>query len=147
MNSFLNPHNDGPSLTGVIDATAHSISLFQENGPPKHIIDIFTSKSDLGIALPYDVQTGELGKNVITMCQSIGPTNDETLLGLESLLDFMTENFFTKGDPAINEHQYHITKQQYNEEIHNIYNIDKTKHLILRPTAFLTEQYFNKNKM
>ena len=30
MNSFLNPRNNGPSLTGVIDVTAHSISLFQE---------------------------------------------------------------------------------------------------------------------
>ena len=29
MNSFINPHN-GVSLTGVIDVTAHSISLFQE---------------------------------------------------------------------------------------------------------------------
>ena len=38
MNSFLTPHN-GPSLTGVIDVTAHSISLFQENAPPKDIND------------------------------------------------------------------------------------------------------------
>ena len=39
MNSFLTPHN-GPSLTCVIDVTAHSISLFQENAPPKTIEDI-----------------------------------------------------------------------------------------------------------
>ena len=39
MNSFLTPHN-GPSLTGVIDVTAHSISLFQENAPPKNIEDM-----------------------------------------------------------------------------------------------------------
>ena len=30
MNSFLNPHNNGPSLAGVVDVTAHSISSFQE---------------------------------------------------------------------------------------------------------------------
>ena len=35
MNSFLNPHNNGPPITGVIDVTAHSISLFQGNEPPK----------------------------------------------------------------------------------------------------------------
>ena len=35
MNAFLNPHN-GTSLTGIIDVTAHSISLFQEDEPPKH---------------------------------------------------------------------------------------------------------------
>ena len=29
MNAFLNPNNNGPPLTGVIDVTAHSISLFQ----------------------------------------------------------------------------------------------------------------------
>ena len=52
MNSFLNLHNNGPSLTGVIDVTAHSISLFQENEPPQNIIDISTPKSDISIALP-----------------------------------------------------------------------------------------------
>ena len=36
MNSFLN-QNNGPSLTGIIDVTAHSISLFQENELPKNI--------------------------------------------------------------------------------------------------------------
>ena len=46
MNSFLNLNNYGPSLTGVIDVTAHSISLFQENAPPKNIEDIFIPKSD-----------------------------------------------------------------------------------------------------
>ena len=30
MNSFLNPNNNGPSLTGVIDITAHYKSLFQK---------------------------------------------------------------------------------------------------------------------
>ena len=61
MNSFLTPHN-GPSLTGVIDATAHSISLFQENAPPKNIEDIFIPQSDISIALPYDVVIDELGE-------------------------------------------------------------------------------------
>ena len=39
MDSFLNLNNNGPSLTGVIDVTAHSISLFQENAPLKNIED------------------------------------------------------------------------------------------------------------
>ena len=34
MNAFLNPKNNGPSLTGVTDITAHYISLFQENEEP-----------------------------------------------------------------------------------------------------------------
>ena len=58
MNSFLTPHN-GPSLTGVIDVTAHSISLFQENAPPKDINDIFIPQSDISIALPYGVVIDE----------------------------------------------------------------------------------------
>ena len=42
MNSFLNPHNlNGTSLTGVIELTAHSISLFQENEAPQNIKDTF----------------------------------------------------------------------------------------------------------
>ena len=125
MNSFLTPHN-GPSLTGVIDVTPHSISLFQENAPPKNIEDTFIPQSDISIALPYDVVTGELGKNVISMYQFIGGINDTKVGGLESLLNYMNENFSTKDDPAMNEHHYHITKKLYNEETNNIYNIDKS---------------------
>ena len=102
MNSFLIPHN-GPSLTGVIDVTAHSISWFQENAPPKNIEDIFIPKSDSSIALPYDVIIDELGNNVISMYQFIGDINDEKVAGLESLLNYMSENVFTKDGPAINE--------------------------------------------
>ena len=69
MNSCLNHHNNGPSLTCIIDATAHSISLFQENAQPKNIIDISIPKSDTSIALPYDVIIDELGNNAITMYQ------------------------------------------------------------------------------
>ena len=47
--------------------------------------------------------------------------------GLESLLNYLDENSFSKKEPAINEHHYHITKKQYNEDIHDIYNIDKSK--------------------
>ena len=78
MNSFLTPHC-GPSLTGVIDVTAHSISLFQTNEPPKNIEDIFIPKSDISIALPYDVISDELGNNVITMYQFIGGINGKSL--------------------------------------------------------------------
>ena len=46
--------------------------LFQQKEPPKHIIDIFTSKSDIRIAEPYDVQIDELGNHVITMYQFVG---------------------------------------------------------------------------
>ena len=37
----------------------------------------------------------------------------------------MNENFSNKDDTAIHEHN-NIPKQQYNEETHNIYIIDKT---------------------
>ena len=142
MNSFLT-HN-GPSLTGVIDVTAHSISLFQEYAPPKHINDMFIPQSDISIALPYGVVIDELGNNVTTMYQFIGDINDEKVGGLESLLSYMNENFFTKDDPAINEHQYRITKQQYNEETNNIYNIDKSKTFNIKNNRFLDEQHFHK---
>ena len=95
MNSFLTPHN-GPSLTGVIDVTAHSISLFQENAPPKDINDIFIPQSDISIALPYDIPIDELGNNFITMYQFIGDINDEKVAGLESLLNYLNEIFLLK---------------------------------------------------
>ena len=56
----------------------------------------------------------------------------------------MNENFFSKDDPAINEHHYHITKKQYNEETNNIYNTDKSKTFIIKNNRFLNEQYFHK---
>ena len=145
MNSFLTPHND-PSLTGVIDVTARSISLFQENAPPKNIEDTFIPQSDISIALPYDVVIDELSENVISVYQFIGDINDTKAGGLESLLNYMTESFFTKDDPAINEHHYHITKKQYNEETTNIYNIDKSKTFNIKNTRFLNGQYFQKTK-
>ena len=86
MNSFLSPQN-GPRLTGVINVTAHSISLFQENAPPKNIEDTFIPQSDISIALPYDVVIDELGKNVITMYQFIDDINGTKAGGLESLLN------------------------------------------------------------
>ena len=89
MNVFLNPHG-GTSLTGVIDITAHSISLFQENEPPQHIKDIFIPKSDISIAEPIDAQINELGNNTLQMYQLIGIINDEKV-GLESSLNYMNE--------------------------------------------------------
>ena len=103
MNSLLNPHSS-VSLTGIIDVTAHSISLFDENEEFKNIKNIFIPKSDISIAEPYDVIIDETGNSVITMYKFIGPINDEQVGGLEPLLNYMTENFYSKGDPAINEH-------------------------------------------
>ena len=140
MNSFLNPHKSGPGLTGVIDVTAHSISLFQENEPPKNIEGIFIPKSDISIALPHGAIIDELSNTVITMYQLIVDINDTKAGGLEALLNYVSENFFTKDDPAINEHHYHITKKQYNEETNNIYNIDKRKTFNIKNNRFLNEQ-------
>ena len=109
MNSFLNPHN-GTSLTGEVDILAHSIGLFQKNEPPTNINDIFIPNSDISIAESYDVQTDELGNNVITMYQFIVNINDTQVGGLESLLNYMNENSFSKDEPAINEHHYNTTK-------------------------------------
>ena len=92
MNSFLNPHN-GTSLTGVIDLTAHSISLFQENEQPQNIIDIYIPKTDISITEPIDTQIDELGNNTITMYQLIGDINDTKVPGLESLSNYMNEIF------------------------------------------------------
>ena len=88
MNAFLNPHNNGPSLTGVIDITAHSISLFQENEEPQNINNIFIPKGDISVAESYDIQIDETGDNITTMYQFIGETSDTKVGGLESLLNY-----------------------------------------------------------
>ena len=64
----LNPHND---------LTAHSISSFQENEPPKNINDMFIHSTEISIAEPIDGQIDELGNNTIQMCQFIGIIHDE----------------------------------------------------------------------
>ena len=88
---------------------------------------MFIHKTDIRIAEPIEAQIDELGNTTIQMYQLIGTINDEKAGGLESLLNYMNANLFSKDDPATNEHHYHITKKQYNEETHNIYNLDKTK--------------------
>ena len=57
----------------------------------------------------------------------IGDINDTKVAGLESLLNYMSENYYSKDEPAVNAHHYHITKKQYKEETHNIYNVGKSK--------------------
>ena len=106
----MNTQNNGPPLTGIVDITANSISLFQNNGSPKNIEDISTSKSDISIAEPYDVPIDENG-NVIQMYQFLGDINDTKVAGLASLLNYMNENLFSKDEPAVNEHYYNITKK------------------------------------
>ena len=108
MNSFLNTH--GTSLTGIVDITANSISLFQGNGPPKNIDGIFIHKSDISIGEHHDVPIDENG-NVIQMYQFIGDINDTKVAGLASILNYINDNFFSKADPAVNEHYYNITKK------------------------------------
>ena len=144
MDVFLHPTN-GASLTNIIDVTAHSISLFQENEQPKNINDTCIPKTDISLAEPIDVQLDELGNTTIQMYQLTGIINDEQVGGIESLLNYMNEHLFSKDDPAINEHHYHITKIQYNEETHNIYNTDKTKTYNIKENRYTDEHYYNKN--
>ena len=103
MNAFINPRN-GASLTNTTDVTAHGISLFQGNAQPNNINDMFVPKNDISIAEPIDVQIDELGNGVIQMYQLMGIINDEKVGGLEPLLSYMGDNFFSKGGPAIHEH-------------------------------------------
>ena len=95
MNSFVNPNN-GTSLTGIIDVTAHNIYLFQRDGTVKHILDILFPYGDIAIAELVDVQINELGNNVIQLYQFVGDINDKRVPGLESILNYINENFLVK---------------------------------------------------
>ena len=75
------------------------------------------------------------------MYQLIGDINDTKVAGLEPLLHYMNENFSSKDEPSVNEHHYHITKKQYNEETNNSYNINKTNTFNIKNNRFPTEQY------
>ena len=55
--------------------------------------------------------------------------------------------FFSKSDPAINEHYYNITKKQYNEDTHNIYNIGKSKSYNTKNHRYTDDHYYNKKQL
>ena len=73
----------------MVDVTAHSISLLQENIPPKDINDILIPQADISIAEPIEVQIDELGNNMIQMYQVIGIIREEKVPGLASILNYM----------------------------------------------------------
>ena len=108
---IMNTQNNGPSLTGVVDITANSISLFQDNGTTKNINDIFINENDISTAEPYDVPIDENG-NVIQMYQFLGDINDTKVAGLESILNYINDNFLSKAGPAVNGHYYNTIKKQ-----------------------------------
>ena len=70
------------------------------------------------------------------MYQFIGDINATKVGGLESLLNYMNENFFNKNDPATNGHHYHITKNNTMKRYITFTMSTKAKHLILRITYF-----------
>ena len=75
-------NNNGTSLNGIVDITAHSISLFDEaNESPQNIKDTFMNNNKISIAEPYDVQIDETGNNFITMYQFTGDINDTKVAG------------------------------------------------------------------
>ena len=87
-----------------------------------------------------------MGDNTIQMYQFIGDINDTKVAGLESLLNYMNENLFSKDEPAVNEHHCHITRKQYNQEFttHNIHNVDKSKYYKTNNHNFNDNNFYNK---
>ena len=103
--------------------------------------------TSISIAEAIDVQIGQLGNNIIQMYQLTCIIYDEKVPGLEGILNYMNGSFFNKDDPAINEHHYHITKKQYNEETHNLYNIGKCNFYNMKSNRYTDEHYYSKKQM
>ena len=72
------------------------------------IYGICFPQTSASIAEPIDAQLHEISSDIIQMYHCIGIIGDEKVLGLGSILKYMNENSFSKDDPAINEHHYHI---------------------------------------
>ena len=94
MNSFLAPNNR-TSLTGIIDFTAHISYLIQEDGTVKNILGILFPYGDIAVTELVDVHLNDLGP-VVQMYEFIGDINDERVRGLESVLNYINENFLIK---------------------------------------------------
>ena len=102
---------------------------------------------DIAVAELVGVQLNGLGP-VTQMYHFIGDINDERVPGLESILNYINENFFNKTDPAVNGHSYYITKAfstQYNEE--HYYNKQQyitnnvNNHIIKKTLYIITNRY------
>ena len=94
---------------------------------------MFIPQTSTSIAEPTDVQDDELGYNIIHMYQLIGIISDESVSGLESILNYMNENLFSKDDQAINEDHYRITEKSNTTKRPITYTIHiKPKHIILK---------------
>ena len=62
--------------------------------------------------------------------------------GLGSTLNYMNEKLFSKDDPAINEHHYHIIKKKNNTKKHITYTILVKANLItLRNNNRYTDEH------
>ena len=66
--------------------------MTQEDGTVKDILDISYPYGDVAVAELVDVQLNDLGP-VIQMYQLIVYINDERVPGLESILNYINENF------------------------------------------------------
>ena len=51
---------------------------------------------------------------------------------------------FSKADPAVNEYYYNTTKKRHNEDIHNIYNIDKIRSYNIKNHRYTDDHYYDK---
>ena len=80
------------------------------------------------------------------MYQPIGIISDGKAGGLESLLNYMNETFFSKDDPALNDYHHNVTKKQDNEDTHNIYSINETKTYNIKGHSYTGEHFYNKQQ-
>ena len=127
MNANIIPRNH-TSFKNTIGITARSISLFQEE-KLTNIFELVINQNIISIAEPVDIQKNELGNDVITMYQLVGDIDDNKVQGLESILNYITNNFHTKDDSAINQHNYGTAKKNYFQDFatYNSNKVDKSK--------------------
>ena len=81
------------------------------------------------------------------MYQPIGIINAGKVPGLESILYYMNENLFSKDDPAMNEHHYHIQKNSITKKHITYTMMIQPKHIILKTTYIPMNIITIKNNM
>ena len=129
FNTFLNPNNKA-SLTNIIDIVANSVSLIIEDEKTHtNVHDLFVNQKKIASASPISIING-LGLTT-TQFEFDGVIDDNHIPGLESILDYLHNNYYNKLDPAITNNYFNV-----NKHLHNIYNdnyitnkIDKRKNI------------------
>ena len=69
------------------------------------------NQNNISIAELVGIQIDELGNDVMPVYEFVNDINDNKVIGLESISNYINDIFFAKHKGAVNQHNYNTTKK------------------------------------